>query len=118
MTMQSAISGHWSQSMGTELSGQHGMSAAISAISAATGAAMAIPLPAFAGRESGANMSPAITKIASSRERWNDIFTRAFSHVPATKGTSAGSLIRQNTCWKAQAINQSIPSAIRQITSG
>ena len=75
--------------MGTDLSGQHGMSAAISAISAAAiGAAMAIPLPAFAGQESGANTRPAISKIASSRERWNDIFTRAFSHVLAAKGTS------------------------------
>ena len=32
---------------------------------------------------------------------WNDIFTRAFSHVPATRGTSAGSLIRQNFGWTA-----------------
>ena len=48
--MQSAISGHWSQSIGTDLSGQHGMSAAISAISAAAiGAALPMAMPAFAG---------------------------------------------------------------------
>jgi hypothetical protein len=42
-------------------------------------------MPAFAGAESGANTIPAISKTASSRERWNEIFTRAFSHVPAAK---------------------------------
>ena len=88
--MQSAISGHWSQSMGTDLSGQHGMSAAISVAAISTmGAAMPIAMPAFAGAESGANTSPAIRKIASSRPRWNDIFTRAFFHDPAAKKTSA-----------------------------
>jgi len=114
--MQSAISGHWSQSMGTDLSGQHGISAAISA--AAIGAALSILWPAFADPENGANTSPAISKIASSRPRWNDIFTPAFSHDLAAKGTSAGSLIRQNICWMDQAINQSIPCAIHQITFG
>jgi len=94
--MQSAISGHWSQSIGADWSGQHGMSAAISA---AIDAPVSTGMPAFAaGVENGANTSPAITKIASSRPRWNDILTAAFSHDPAAKGTSAGSLIRQNIC--------------------
>jgi len=66
--MQIAISGHWSQSMGAELSGQHGMSADISA---AIGAALA----AFAGVENGANTSPAIKKIASRRPRCIEMFT-------------------------------------------
>ncbi|MBA2399201.1 MAG: hypothetical protein H0V72_10950 [Bradyrhizobium sp.] len=95
MTMQSAISGHWSQSMGMDLSGQHGMSAAIS-FAAISGIDPPMAMPAFAGPENGANTSPAISKIASSRERWNDIFTPAFSHDPAAKGTVAGSLIRQH----------------------
>jgi hypothetical protein len=88
--MQIAISGHWSQSIGADLSGQQGMSADISAVT--IGAALA----AFAGAESGANTSPAIKKFASSRPRWVEMFTLVFSHDPAGMGTSAGSLIRQN----------------------
>ncbi len=67
--MQIAISGHWSQLPGTDLSGQQGMSADIS--TAAVDAALA----ALAGAESGANTSPAIREIASSRPRWVEIFT-------------------------------------------
>lgn len=67
--MQTAISGHWSQSMGVELSGQHGMSADIST------AAVGADLAALAGVENGANTSPAIKKIASSRPRWVEMFT-------------------------------------------
>ena len=56
--------------MGADLSGQHGMSAAISvAVISAIGAATPIPMPAFAIPENGANTSPATKKIASSRER-------------------------------------------------
>ena len=87
--MQIAISGHWPQSMGVELSGQQGMSADISA---AIGAALA----AFAGAENGANTSPAIKKIASSRPRWIEMFTALMSHNTAAMETSAGSLNRQN----------------------
>ena len=76
--------------MGAELSGQQGMSADIS--DAAIGTALA----AFAGAENGANTSPAIKKIASSRPRLIEILTEIFSHDPAAMGTSAGSLIRQN----------------------
>jgi len=88
--MQIAISGHWSQSMGADLSGQQGMSADISA------AAIEAWVAAFAGAESGANTRPAISKIASNRPRWIEIFTLAVSHDPAAMETSAGSLIRQN----------------------
>jgi hypothetical protein len=93
--MQIAISGHWSQSIGTDLSGQHGMSAAISA-AAISAIDAPIAIPAFAGAESGANTRPAIKKIASSRPRWIEMFTLLFSHDPAAMETSAGSLIRQN----------------------
>jgi hypothetical protein len=88
VTMQIAISGHWSQSIGADLSGQQGMSADISAVT--IGAALA----AFAGAENGANTSPAIKKIASSRARWVEMFTTLISHDPAAMETSAGSLIR------------------------
>jgi hypothetical protein len=94
MTMQIAISGHWSQSIGADLSGQQGMSADISTV--AIGAALAVFLAAFAGAENGANTSPAIKKIASSRPMWVEMFTLMFSHDPARMETSAGSLIRQN----------------------
>jgi hypothetical protein len=97
LTKQSAITGHWSQSIGTDLSGQHGMSAVISA--AAIDAPMSIAMPAFAGPESGASTSPAIKKIASSRPMWVEMFTLMFSHDPARMETSAGSLIRQNMGW-------------------
>ena len=90
VTMHSAINGHWSQSMGAVLSGQHGISAAIYA-AAISGTDPPMVMPAFAGPESGANTRPAITRIASSRERWNDIFTPAFSHVPAAMGTETSS---------------------------
>ena len=73
---QSAISGHWSQSMGTDLSGQHGMSPDMSAISPDIDviAIDAMP-PAFARAASGANTRPAIKKTASSRQRWIERFT-------------------------------------------
>ena len=98
--MQSAISGQWSQSIGADLSGQHGMSAAISAAIDAP-----MPILAFAGAESGANTRPATKKIANSRPMWIDIFTPVFSHDPAQIGTSVGSLIRQNPERIAQIVN-------------
>lgn len=97
--MQIAISGHWSQSIGADLSGQQGVSADISEVDiseVAIGAALAVFLAAFAGAENGANTSPAIKRIASSRPRWVEMFTLMFSHDPARMETSAGSLIRQN----------------------
>jgi hypothetical protein len=120
--MQSAISGHWSQSIGTDLSGQHGMPAAISvAAISAIGAAMPGVMPAFAGAESGANTRLAIKKIASSRARWIEVFTAPISHNPAVWGTSAGSLIRLNPamdgliCLKWSIISGSLQRPDRQI---
>ena len=90
--MQIAISGHWSQSIGADLSGQHGMSADISTIAVA--APLTASLAAFA-TENGASTSPAIKKIASSRLIWVEMFTPLFSHDLAGMETSAGSLNRQ-----------------------
>jgi hypothetical protein len=101
--MHSAINGHWSQSMGMDFSGQHAMSAAISA-AAISGIDPPMVTRAFAGPENGANTRPAITRIASSRPIWIDIFTPVFSHDPAAIGTSAGSLIRQNSCWMVKPL--------------
>ena len=75
---QSAINGHWSQSTGADLSGQHGMSSDISAMSpdidVIASGAMA---PPFArAEESGAITRPTIRKNASSRQRWIERFTR------------------------------------------
>ena len=75
--MQIAISGHWSQSTGADLSGQQGMSADISVV------AIEACVAAFAGAESGANTSPAIKMIASSRPRWVKMFTTLISHDQA-----------------------------------
>jgi hypothetical protein len=84
---QSAISGHWSQSTGADLSGQHGISSDMDAASSAI-EAMAIDAveSAFARAVSGANTRPAIKKTASSRQRWIDRFTRPVSHNPAYDG--------------------------------
>ena len=46
-------------------------------------------LAAFAGAENGANTSPAIKRIASSRPRWVEMFTALISHNPAGMETSA-----------------------------
>jgi hypothetical protein len=70
---QSAISGHWSQPTGTDLSGQHGMSPDMDAASSAI-AATAIE-STFARTASGANTRPAIKKTANSRQRWIERFT-------------------------------------------
>jgi hypothetical protein len=74
---QSAINGHWSQSTGADLSGQHGMSSDMSAISSPDIDAIgidAIESP-LARTASGANTRPAIKKTASSRQRWIERFT-------------------------------------------
>jgi hypothetical protein len=74
---QSAINGHWSQSTGADLSGQHGMSSDIPAISSPDIDVIAIDAiaPPFARADSGANTRPAIKKTASSRQRWIERFT-------------------------------------------
>ena len=103
--MQSAISGHWSQSIGADLSGQQAISADIST---AIGAALVVFLAALAGAENGASTSPAIKKIASRRPRWIEMFTMLISHDPAGMETSVGSLIRQNGGKAPGIINQSV----------
>ncbi len=73
--MQATIKRHFSQSMGTgAFGGQHGMSFAISPVAAEADVSSAIPdidtsddVVAMTGRDNGANTSPAIMKIASSR---------------------------------------------------
>jgi hypothetical protein len=74
--MQAAINTHLSQSIGAgTLAGQHGMSPAISSAAAAVDMTSAIAdidasgvaPAAITGRDNGANMSPAIREIASSR---------------------------------------------------
>ena len=81
LAMQIAISGQSAQSIGADLSGQHGMSSDIAAVSSAI-EAMAIEALAigaiestFARVASGANTRPAIKKTASSRQRWIERFT-------------------------------------------
>src|SRR5215207_7483453 len=86
---QSAINGHWPQSTGADLSGQHGMSSDMDA---------ALPAMAnnaiestFARAASGANTRPAIKKTASSRQSWIERFTGATSHDPAHDGSQVPS---------------------------
>ena len=79
---------HLSQSIGAgALVGQHGMSLAISSAMADVDMSPAIAdidaseaVPAMTGRDSGANTSPAIMKIASSRRMVIWRFTSAKSH--------------------------------------
>jgi hypothetical protein len=84
---QSAINGHWSQSTGADLSGQHGISSDMAAAAPAT---VAVAIDAiestFARAASGANTRPAIKKTASSRQRWIERFTRTASHETAHHG--------------------------------
>jgi hypothetical protein len=82
---QSAINGHWSQSTGADLSGQHGMSSDMAAASPDIDVIDAIASP-FARAESGAIMRLAIKKTASSRQRWIDRLTATVSHNPALDG--------------------------------
>lgn len=114
MTKQIAITGHWSQSIGDDLSGQQGMSAAIF-VAAISAIDAPIAIPAFAGAESGANTRPAIKKIASSRPRWVEIFTALISHDPASMETSVGSLIRQNSEWMAHIVNQLVAAGCESV---
>jgi hypothetical protein len=86
LVMQAAINTHLSQSTGA-LAGQHGMPLAISSAVADIAISSAIAaidpsdgIPAITGRDSGANASPAITKIASSRRMAVWRFTPSKSH--------------------------------------
>jgi hypothetical protein len=94
--MQIAISGHWSQSTGADLSGQHGMSSGMDAMSSDMDAiAVEAVAAAFAGAESGAITSPTIKKTASSRQRWIERFTLVISHNRATIESKVPSRNRQ-----------------------
>jgi hypothetical protein len=90
--MQSAINGHWSQSTGADLSGQHGMS---SDMTAGSPAIVAVAIDAiestFARAANGANTRPAIKKTASSRQRWIERFTGTTSHDPTRDGSQVPS---------------------------
>ncbi|XSC47082.1 hypothetical protein ACF1BQ_016750 [Bradyrhizobium sp. RDT10] len=84
---QSAINGHWPQSTGADLSGQHGMSSDMAAVPPAMAAVAIEAIDAtFARAASGANTRPAIKKTASSRQRWIERFTTTVSHDPAYDG--------------------------------
>ena len=72
---QSAINGHWSQSTGADLSGQHGMSSDIAASPDIDVIAIDAGAAAFARAESGAITRLTVTKTASSRQRWIERFT-------------------------------------------
>jgi hypothetical protein len=67
---QSAISGQSAQPAGADLSGQHGMSSDIAAMSSAVEAMAGMDEPMFARAASGASTRPAIKKTASNRQRW------------------------------------------------
>jgi hypothetical protein len=87
--MQSAINGHLSQSTGADLSGQHGMSSDMPAVSSDIDAIVIDTMPpAFARAASGANTRPAIKKTASRRQRWTERFTGPFSHNRSPHGKS------------------------------
>jgi hypothetical protein len=85
--MQAAMSTHLSQSIGAGVfPGQHGMSLAISPAAADMDISSDIVdinpsdiVPAMTGRDSGANTSPAIMKIASNRRMviWRFTFTKS-----------------------------------------
>ncbi len=95
--MQAAMKTHLSQSIGAgDFEGQHGMSFAISSAladmdissaiadmdisSAIAGIDASEAAPAMTGRDSGANISPAIIRIASSRRMVIWRFTPSKSH--------------------------------------
>jgi hypothetical protein len=93
---QSAINGHWSQSTGADLSGQHGMSSDIAAASSDI-AVIAIDAgaAAFARAENGAITRLTVKKTASSRQRWLERFTQLISHSHALMESEVPSRNRQ-----------------------
>ena len=93
---QSAINGHWSQSTGADLSGQHGMSSDMAAVSSDIDViAIDAVAPVFARAVSGAMTRPTITRTASSRQRWIERFTPLISHSPALMESEVPSRNRQ-----------------------
>jgi hypothetical protein len=93
LDMQAVMKTHLSQSTGTgAFDGQHGMSFAISPVIADGDISSAIAgidawegASAITGRETGANASPAIIKIASSRRMMKLRFISLRSHKLAAK---------------------------------
>ena len=93
LDMQAAMNTHLSQSTGAgAFDGQHGMSFAISSVMADGDISSVIACidawegaSAITGRETGANASPAIIKIASSRRMVKLRFTTLSSHKLAAK---------------------------------
>jgi len=89
--MQAAMNTHLSQSIGAgAFEGQHGISPAISSAASEVDMSFAIAdidasdgAPAMTGGDNGANMSPAITEIASSRRMVIWRFTSTKSHRTA-----------------------------------
>jgi len=87
--VQAAMKTHLSQPTGVgAFDGQHGMSLAISSVMADGDISSAIAcidasedISAMAGRETGANARPAITRIASSRRMVKFRFTVPESHI-------------------------------------
>jgi hypothetical protein len=88
LVMQAAINTHLSQSIGAgALAGQHGMSpansSAVADIDMLSDIDASEAAPAMTGRDNGANTSPAIMKIASSRRMVIWRFTAVKSHRTA-----------------------------------
>jgi hypothetical protein len=98
LDMQAAMKTHWSQSTGAgALDGQHGISLAISSVIADGDIASVIACIeasedtfAMTGWEIGANTSPAITRVASSRRMAKLYFTGLGSHKPPTMESPRG----------------------------
>lgn len=86
--MHAAMRTHLSQPTGAAaLEGQQGISFAISSVSTETDVSSAIgcidtvkDVSAIAGRDNGANTTPAITRTASSRRMAELLFTNVASH--------------------------------------
>lgn len=95
--MHAAMRTHLSQPTGAApLDGQQGMSFAISSVSAEPDVSSAIgcidtakDASAIAGRDNGANTTPAITRTASSRRMAELLFTNAASHREGTTESPA-----------------------------
>jgi hypothetical protein len=71
------MNGHFGQSTGGGVCGQHGMSSDMLSIATACAA------PATAGAANGPAISPAITKIASTWRRMPSVFTAETVSQPA-----------------------------------
>jgi hypothetical protein len=85
LVMQAAMKTHLSQPAGAGASeGQHGMSVAIASADVSPIIACidaSEDVSAMTGRDNGANTSPAITRIESSRRMVMRLFTSSKSHI-------------------------------------